>query len=248
MASKSWVPRRSCPSCPVPRDAMGSVTRIVSLSREQLHAMVWREPMTAVAARFGITDVALRKKCVRHSVPVPPRGFWQQRGAGTAPAVAILPGSQEDGMIDFCVPDKAGATVPATAKALPGELPSVAIRTRADHRAEARQDNAARRRRIETAELAERDAQARALEERQTVAQLEADALAWERAQRLRAYIAAMAATPVGEGAAQERSAWIEWATRQAEAIDPLQRGSAQAEAAISGSTSSCIRPSTSVR
>ncbi|MDB5709804.1 MAG: protein of unassigned function [Sphingomonas bacterium] len=202
---------------------MSSLTKIVSLSREQLHAMVWHEPMTKVAARFGITDVALRKKCVRHSVPVPGRGFWQQRDAGRSPAPIALPRNAGTGSIEFCLQGDADAILSSHEAALSkGPLTSVAVRTRADHSAEAQQRMEAKAHQLEAVEREEREARTRAAEERKAVERLEADALAWERAQRLRAYIAAVASGPETEGPARDRAAWIDWATRQADAIDPL--------------------------
>ena len=202
---------------------MSSGTKIVTLSREQLHAMVWSEPMTKVAARFGVTDVALRKKCVRHSVPVPGRGYWQQRDAGRSPAPIELPRHTDTGSIEFCLRGATDSVLPSQQAAIGnGPLPAVVVRTRADHRAEAQQQMEAKVQRLDAIERAEREARTRAAEERKAVERLEADALAWERAQRLRAYIAAVASAPKTQGVANDCAAWIDWATRQADAIDPL--------------------------
>lgn len=47
-----------------------------SFTREMLYGLVWNSPVTAVAERFGISDVALRKLCKRRGIPVPARGYW----------------------------------------------------------------------------------------------------------------------------------------------------------------------------
>jgi len=52
------------------------------LSRDQLHEEVWAEPMTKVAARYGISDVALKKICKKHRIPTPSRGYWAKIAAG----------------------------------------------------------------------------------------------------------------------------------------------------------------------
>lgn len=44
----------------------------VRLSREDLHALVWAEPMIRLAERFQITNFALSKVCRDHAVPMPP--------------------------------------------------------------------------------------------------------------------------------------------------------------------------------
>ncbi len=41
------------------------------MRREELHKLVWAEPMQTVAKSIGISDVALAKQCRRASVPVP---------------------------------------------------------------------------------------------------------------------------------------------------------------------------------
>lgn len=46
------------------------------VTRQRLYDMVWIDPVTIVAARFGISDVALRKLCQRRSIPLPERGYW----------------------------------------------------------------------------------------------------------------------------------------------------------------------------
>lgn len=52
------------------------------LSREDLYALVWAEPMSTIAPRFHLSDVGLKKICQKHFIPVPGRGYWQMRGAG----------------------------------------------------------------------------------------------------------------------------------------------------------------------
>lgn len=50
--------------------------------RQQLHDLVWSEPLSALAPRFGMSDVALAKICKRHSIPIPGRGHWAKLKAG----------------------------------------------------------------------------------------------------------------------------------------------------------------------
>ena len=59
--------------------------------REPLYAEVWKEPVTEVAKRYGISDVALRKICVRLGVPVPPLGYWAKLAAGKKSFITRLP-------------------------------------------------------------------------------------------------------------------------------------------------------------
>lgn len=52
--------------------------------REKLYEEIWREPVTTVAKRYGVSDVALHKACKRLNVPMPPRGYWAKVQAGQA--------------------------------------------------------------------------------------------------------------------------------------------------------------------
>jgi hypothetical protein len=61
------------------------------LTREQLHALVWKKPMTRLAAELGLSDVGLRKACHRHDVPTPPAGWWAKRAYGKATPIPPLP-------------------------------------------------------------------------------------------------------------------------------------------------------------
>ncbi len=51
-------------------------------TRQELYAQVWTRPMTKVAAELEISDVALKKICVKHRIPVPGRGYWAKVQAG----------------------------------------------------------------------------------------------------------------------------------------------------------------------
>jgi len=49
--------------------------RVHRISRKDLYELIWSEPMTTLAQRFGISDVGLAKVCRRSDIPAPPRGF-----------------------------------------------------------------------------------------------------------------------------------------------------------------------------
>ncbi|WP_394825002.1 hypothetical protein [Pendulispora albinea] len=63
---------------------------LVRLTREELFDLVWSTPMSRLADRFGVSDVALSKTCRRYDVPTPGRGYWAQLAAGQKPARAKL--------------------------------------------------------------------------------------------------------------------------------------------------------------
>jgi hypothetical protein len=51
-----------------------SHTNPLTLTRQQLHDLVWSKPVRDVAKDFGMSDVALAKRCRAVNVPLPPRG------------------------------------------------------------------------------------------------------------------------------------------------------------------------------
>jgi hypothetical protein len=60
-------------------------------TREEMYDLVWSIPMRTLARRFGISDVALRKRCLKAAVPTPPPGYWTQLRGGHDPARPPLP-------------------------------------------------------------------------------------------------------------------------------------------------------------
>lgn len=41
------------------------------MTRSELYALVWQEPMTKLAKRSRLSDVGLRKICTKHGTPTP---------------------------------------------------------------------------------------------------------------------------------------------------------------------------------
>ena len=62
----------------------------LTLTRQTLYDLVWSQPMVYVAKDFGISDVALAKRCRSVDVPVPPRGYWARKAAGQNPSQTPL--------------------------------------------------------------------------------------------------------------------------------------------------------------
>lgn len=53
-----------------------------TLSRNALYDLVWSQPIRALAPSFNLSDVGLRKVCVRAHIPLPERGHWAKLAAG----------------------------------------------------------------------------------------------------------------------------------------------------------------------
>lgn len=63
----------------------------IRLTREELYKKVWAQPTIKVAAKFGISDVALAKICRKMNVPKPPPGYWRRIETGASIAPTPLP-------------------------------------------------------------------------------------------------------------------------------------------------------------
>lgn len=50
--------------------------------REELFRKVWEYPISEVSKEYGISNVALHKRCIKLGVPVPERGYWAKVKAG----------------------------------------------------------------------------------------------------------------------------------------------------------------------
>jgi hypothetical protein len=75
------------------------------MKRSDLYQKVWSMPMTKLAAELGISDVGLAKACLRHAVPVPPRGYWAKLRAGRRPARTPLPTPELDVVVQIATRD-----------------------------------------------------------------------------------------------------------------------------------------------
>jgi len=56
-----------------------------SISRKELTALVWSKPAREIAKEFGVSDVAVGKKCKSLNISKPPRGFWNRVSSGRIP-------------------------------------------------------------------------------------------------------------------------------------------------------------------
>ena len=63
----------------------------VQVSRETLYAEIWAEPMTTVAARYGVSSSFLARVCTDLAVPRPPRGYWAKLAVGQRATKPALP-------------------------------------------------------------------------------------------------------------------------------------------------------------
>lgn len=81
------------------------------LTRQQLYEMIWARAVSKVAPELGISDVALRKQCLKHAIPLPDATYWGRLHAGQIVKRKPL-GATPKGVSDQVVID-AGARPPA---------------------------------------------------------------------------------------------------------------------------------------
>jgi hypothetical protein len=63
--------------------------------RESLYHEVWAMPVTEVAKRYKVSDVAIHKVCKSLDIPTPPVGYWSKKRAGKPVTVLPLPKSDK---------------------------------------------------------------------------------------------------------------------------------------------------------
>jgi hypothetical protein len=56
-----------------------------NLPMKELRTLIWSKPATELARDFGISDVAIGKRCKALGIPKPPPGFWAKVAAGAIP-------------------------------------------------------------------------------------------------------------------------------------------------------------------
>lgn len=62
-----------------------------TLTREELFEEVWNHPLTNLAKKYAISDVGLRKICIKWKIPLPKAGHWSKIRHGKAPEKPKLP-------------------------------------------------------------------------------------------------------------------------------------------------------------
>lgn len=59
--------------------------------RQKLYEEVWQEPITKIAHKYGVSDVAIHKICRKMNIPKPPAGYWAKVRAGSRNLPKKLP-------------------------------------------------------------------------------------------------------------------------------------------------------------
>lgn len=62
-------------------------------TRRELFELVWSMPMTKLSKQFELSDVGLRKICIKNQIPLPPQGHWIRKQFGKEDPTPELPKS-----------------------------------------------------------------------------------------------------------------------------------------------------------
>ena len=65
-------------------------------TRQELFELVWSMPMTKLSKQFELSDVGLRKICVKHQIPLPLQGHWTRKQFGKEAAKPELRDCKEN--------------------------------------------------------------------------------------------------------------------------------------------------------
>lgn len=60
------------------------IRKMIWPTKEYLEKLVYEKPMVHIAAKFGVSDTAVRKWCKKYGIVHPGRGFWAKKYAGVA--------------------------------------------------------------------------------------------------------------------------------------------------------------------
>ena len=63
-------------------------------SRKLLYDLVWSDSLLTISKKYNISDVGLRKACIRMNIPLPDAGHWNKVKAGQKVKIKPLPQSQ----------------------------------------------------------------------------------------------------------------------------------------------------------
>lgn len=73
-------------------------------TRHELFDLVWEVPMVHLGSQLGLSDVGLRKICVKYGIPLPPRGYWMRKQMGKTDERPQLTQLQFNPVIEFGEP------------------------------------------------------------------------------------------------------------------------------------------------
>lgn len=80
----------------------------IKITRKELYEKVWSTPLTQLAKEYKISDVGLRKKCLKNDIPLPKAGHWAKVKHGKKVKKISLPNPDNKRLITIFIKDDNG--------------------------------------------------------------------------------------------------------------------------------------------
>jgi hypothetical protein len=72
-----------------------------TITRQELYEQVWKEPLTKLGQRYGLSGLTLARICDAHDVPRPSSGYWALVRLGLEVEKPALPDVDEETAIEI---------------------------------------------------------------------------------------------------------------------------------------------------
>ena len=97
---------------------MVSESKSKPVTRQELYALAWQEPMLRVAERFGVSSSYLARVFTELRVPRPAPGYWAKREFGKSPPKPDLPPALPGGLTEWTPGSSVGTAVQTVARSV----------------------------------------------------------------------------------------------------------------------------------
>ena len=82
-----------------------------SFTRTEVYDLAWSEPLLTLSKRYNISNVGLRKICIRLNIPLPKNGHWQKVQYGKKVIKTPLSPTDKEEGITFGIRDENSAEI-----------------------------------------------------------------------------------------------------------------------------------------
>lgn len=102
-----------------------------AITRQVIYDLVWKEPLTHLSKKFGLSDQGLAKLCKREQIPRPAQGYWNKLAAGkptgTKPALPVDARGADAVVFRIAAAPQSPATPRAEVDQLKADFPQVRV-------------------------------------------------------------------------------------------------------------------------
>lgn len=102
----------------------------ISITRAELHRLVWLKPLNKLSDELGVAGAKLGKICDEHGIPRPPHGHWTLLEMGREVTITPLPTPEKGQLENFEIPKVRPKSTPKVLKTQPPkDEPSAPLQT-----------------------------------------------------------------------------------------------------------------------